>query len=66
MLVLPSDNTIRVLGISANEVKLRSSMTLFAALPSVDPSYSNLDKYFPSQPDPHSLRLLTFPASTKP
>jgi uncharacterized protein (DUF1810 family) len=58
LLALPGDSATRVLG-SPDDVKLRSSMTLFAALPGADPVFQQvLDKFFSGQADPLTLRLL--------
>ena len=44
---------------SPDDVKLRSSMTLFAALPAADAVFAAvLDKYFAGKPDPRTLALL--------
>lgn len=41
---------------SPDDVKLRSSMTLFAALPAADAVFAAvLDKYFEGKPDPRTL-----------
>ena len=63
LLSLPEDNATRVLG-SPDDVKLKSSMTLFAALPGANPVFQQvLDQFFRGQPDPQTLRLLTPPAT---
>ncbi|HEY0736961.1 MAG TPA: DUF1810 domain-containing protein [Herpetosiphonaceae bacterium] len=44
---------------SPDDMKLRSSMTLFAAVPDADPVFARvLDKYFAGQPDRATLDLL--------
>ena len=61
LLALPGNNATRVLG-SPDDVKLRSSMTLFAALPGADPVFQQvLDQFFHGQADPQTRRLLTPP-----
>lgn len=58
LLALPGQNATHIMG-SPDDVKLRSSMTLFAALPSAQPVFQLvLDKFFKGIPDPQTLRLL--------
>ena len=55
---LPDSDAGRVFG-SPDDLKLRSSMTLFAALPGADPVFrAVLDKYFGGVPDERTLQLL--------
>ncbi len=65
LLALPGDDATRVLG-RPDDVKLRSSMTLFAALPGAEPVFQRvLDKFFRGQADPQTLRLLPPPATAE-
>lgn len=58
LLVLPGHDPYRLLG-SPDDVKLHSSLTLFAALPGAPPVFQQaLDKYYAGRPDPNTLRLL--------
>ena len=42
-----------------DNMKLRSSMTLFSLVPSADPVFGKvLDKYFGGEPDDMTLRIL--------
>ncbi len=42
-----------------DDLKLRSSMTLFSAITQAEPLFQNvLDRFFPADPDPATLRLL--------
>lgn len=44
---------------SPDDVKLRSSMTLFASQPGANPVFQAvLDKYYAGHPDPNTLRIL--------
>ena len=55
---LPGSEAGRVFG-SPDDLKLRSSMTLFAAVPGADPVFQTvLDKYFGGVPDVKTLQLL--------
>jgi uncharacterized protein (DUF1810 family) len=59
LLALPGHDATRVLG-QPDDVKLHSSMTLFAALPGADPVFQLvLDKFFRGQADPQTLRRLS-------
>ena len=58
LLALPSADATRILG-SPDDVKLRSSMTLFDAVCPDQPIFQQvLDKFFQGQPDAQTLRLL--------
>ena len=58
LLELPGHDAHAVLG-SPDDVKLRSSMTLFASLPQAPAVFQAvLDKYYAGQPDPSTLRIL--------
>jgi uncharacterized protein (DUF1810 family) len=58
LLGLPGQNATQILG-TPDDLKLRSSMTLFASLPNPDPVFQAvLDKFFKGQPDPQTLRIL--------
>jgi uncharacterized protein (DUF1810 family) len=58
----PGSNATEIMG-SPDDVKLRSCMTLFAALPRAQPVFQQvLDKFFQGRPDEHTLRLLNQPA----
>lgn len=58
LLELDAHDPYAVLG-SPDDVKLHSSMTLFAALPDAPPVFQAvLDKYFAGKPDPNTLRIL--------
>jgi len=55
---LASRNATAVMG-SPDDLKLRSSMTLFAQVPGADPVFQAvLDKFFGGQADPQTLRRL--------
>jgi uncharacterized protein (DUF1810 family) len=48
---------------SPDDLKFRSSMTLFALASGADPVFTRaLDKYFAGQPDPATVALLTRPS----
>jgi len=58
LLGLASSNATAVMG-SPDDLKLRSSMTLFAQVPRASPVFQQvLDKFFGGQPDAQTLRLL--------
>ena len=58
LLKLSSSSAGSIFG-SPDDLKLRSSMTLFAAVPGADPVFQAvLDKYFGGQPDAQTLRRL--------
>lgn len=58
LLELDGDDPVAVMG-SLDASKLRSSMTLFAGVPDVNPVFGRvLDRYYHSQPDPVTRRLL--------
>jgi uncharacterized protein (DUF1810 family) len=58
LLELKSSNASLIFG-SPDDLKLRSSMTLFAAVPDSDPVFQQvLQKYFQGKTDPHTLTLL--------
>ncbi|RYY37260.1 MAG: DUF1810 domain-containing protein [Sphingobacteriaceae bacterium] len=59
LLHLPGHNATAIFG-SPDDLKLRSSMTLFALVPAADPVFSEvLKKYYDSKKDPATLELLT-------
>lgn len=58
LLKLGSHDASRIFG-SPDDLKLRSSMTLFAAVPGADPVFwAVLDAFFDGQPDTKTLQLL--------
>ncbi|MCB2377119.1 DUF1810 domain-containing protein [Hymenobacter sp. BT635] len=58
LLALPGSDATRILG-SPDDVKLRSSMTLFAALDNADPVFQRvLDKFFGGTQDAKTLQQL--------
>lgn len=58
LLELPSDDANEILG-SPDDLKLRSSMTLFANVCGADPVFEKvIDKYFNGMQDEHTLQLL--------
>jgi uncharacterized protein (DUF1810 family) len=59
LLALPSRDATAIFG-QPDDVKLRSSMTLFAAVPQAHSVFQAvLDKFFKGTPDPNTVRLLT-------
>jgi uncharacterized protein (DUF1810 family) len=58
LLKLESDSATRIFGYP-DDLKLRSSMTLFASLPETDPVFQSvLDKFFKGIKDENTLRIL--------
>jgi uncharacterized protein (DUF1810 family) len=58
LLGLASTNATNIMG-SPDDLKLRSSMTLFGAVPGADPVFQQvLDKFFGGAPDSKTLQLL--------
>ena len=58
LLGLAGSDANRIMG-SPDDLKLRSSMTLFGALPGAGPVFKQvLDKFFGGAPDPKTLQLL--------
>jgi uncharacterized protein (DUF1810 family) len=58
LLALPNRDATRIMG-SPDDMKLRSSMTLFAAAEPTQPVFQQvLDKFYQGNPDPQTLRLL--------
>ncbi|WP_375435491.1 DUF1810 domain-containing protein [uncultured Hymenobacter sp.] len=58
LLELKSSNATTIMG-SPDDVKLKSSMTLFASLPGTNPIFQRvLDKFFQGSQDTNTLRLL--------
>lgn len=58
LLGLAGSNATSIMG-SPDDLKLRSSMTLFAQVPGASPVFQQvLDKFFSGQPDAQTLRLL--------
>lgn len=59
LLALPGSNATAIFG-SPDDVKLKSSMTLFSCLPHADPVFEQvLDKFFHGDPDGKTMRLLS-------
>ncbi|WBO86191.1 DUF1810 domain-containing protein [Hymenobacter yonginensis] len=58
LLMLDGTDATRIMG-SPDDLKLRSSMTLFAALEGADPVFQQvLDKFFGGEPDEKTLQIL--------
>jgi len=58
LLALPGNNATSIMG-SPDDLKLRSSMTLFAAVANdPEPYRAVLDRFFAGRPDAATLRLL--------
>ncbi|MCA8830425.1 DUF1810 domain-containing protein [Hymenobacter pini] len=58
LLTLESNDATRIMG-SPDDVKLKSSMTLFAALENTNPVFQRvLDKFFDSEQDTKTLQIL--------
>lgn len=57
MLAAPTDDPVAVLG-AVDAVKLRSSLTLFAAAGCEEPCRSALERFYDGRHDPATLRLL--------
>ena len=58
VLAAPGSNATAVMG-SPDDLKLRSSMTLFAQVPGADPVFQQvLDKFYGGRPDEQTLRRL--------
>jgi uncharacterized protein (DUF1810 family) len=58
LLKIEHNNAIRIFG-SPDDIKLRSSMTLFAALPGTDPVFQTvLDKFFNGDKDARTLQMM--------
>jgi uncharacterized protein (DUF1810 family) len=58
LLALPNRDATRIMG-SPDDMKLRSSMTLFAAAEPTQTVFQQvLDKFYQGEPDPQTLRLL--------
>jgi uncharacterized protein (DUF1810 family) len=59
LLALPGSNATAIMG-SPDDLKLRSSMTLFAQVPGADAVFQEvLDKFFGGAPDAKTLQLLS-------
>jgi uncharacterized protein (DUF1810 family) len=59
LLLLPGKNATTVMG-SPDDIKLRSSMTLFSQVAEADPVFSQvLEKYFQGKEDVRTIALLT-------
>ena len=57
-LELGTNNATEIFG-NPDDLKLRSSMTLFAAIKNTDPVFQQvLDKFFKGKPDPQTLTIL--------
>jgi uncharacterized protein (DUF1810 family) len=58
LLQLKSNNARMIFGVP-DDMKLRSSMSLFASMPGTDPVFQLvLDKFFDGEPDPKTMRIL--------
>ena|SRR5450432_2801690 len=58
LLKIEHNNATRIFG-SPDDIKLRSSMTLFAALPETDPVFQTvLDKFFNGDKDARTLQMM--------
>ncbi|MEZ0486567.1 DUF1810 domain-containing protein [Fibrella aquatica] len=58
MLQIDGKTATQILG-TPDDMKLRSSMTLFSVIPDADPVFQAvLDKYYNGEPDPQTLALL--------
>src|SRR6476661_9780856 len=65
LLALPGADAADIMGYP-DDLKLRSSMTLFGALPGTSPVFQQvLDKYFKGQPDERTLQLLSAGSQNK-
>ncbi len=63
LLALGSTDASAIMGYP-DDVKLKSCMTLFAALPDADPVFQQvLDQFFRGQPDQKTLQLLATPSA---
>jgi uncharacterized protein (DUF1810 family) len=59
LLALPGNNATAVMG-SPDDLKLRSSMTLFSLVPGADPVFRQvLEKYYKGQRDERTIALLS-------
>ncbi|UOQ79053.1 DUF1810 domain-containing protein [Hymenobacter sp. 5516J-16] len=59
LLALPSSNATAIFG-SPDDLKLKSSMTLFSCVPNADPVFEQvLDKFFGGDPDGKTLQILS-------
>ena len=62
LLALPGNNATAIMG-SPDDLKLRSSMTLFSLLPGADPVFAQvLDKFYKGQKDPKTVAMATAPS----
>lgn len=62
LLKLESDNANQIFG-SPDDLKLRSSMTLFSTIPGADPVFHEvLNKFFNGKKDAKTLQILQIPA----
>ena len=58
LMALPENNPTAIMGYP-DDMKLRSSMTLFAQVDGADAVFQQvLDKFFDGKPDPNTLRIL--------
>ena len=58
LLKLESNNARMIFGVP-DDMKLRSSMTLFASMPGADPVFQLvLNKFFDGEPDPKTIKIL--------
>ena len=58
LLKLKSNNARMIFGVP-DDMKLRSSMSLFASMPGTNPVFQLvLDKFFDGEPDPKTMRIL--------
>ncbi|UPL51044.1 DUF1810 domain-containing protein [Hymenobacter sublimis] len=59
LLALPGTNATAIFG-SPDDLKLKSSMTLFSCVPNADPVFEQvLDKFFGGDPDGKTLQILS-------
>jgi uncharacterized protein (DUF1810 family) len=58
LLQLETNNAHKIFG-SPDDLKLRSSMTLFSSVPAADPVFQKvLDKFFDGEKDPKTLQII--------
>ncbi len=59
LLQLPEDNATEIFG-TPDDLKLKSSMTLFASVPGAPPVFQNvLDKFFDGMKDENTIQILS-------
>jgi uncharacterized protein (DUF1810 family) len=58
LLQLETNNAHKIFG-SPDDLKLRSSMTLFSSVPAADPVFQKvLDKFFDGEKNPKTLQII--------